>query len=273
MEQTKTCKECGATKPILEFYKNNTYADGYTSKCKKCILAYHRQYQKDNKEKLRKKSRERYQKHKVELAIKSRENYLKHKKERLAKAAEYRKAHREQLKQYFRDRYKANSRQILDSRKEYNEAHREERKIYLKTYYRKNKERLAKQNYERQKRRIQNDSIYKLKRQIGLLIWRSFNQRGYVKPAHSEKILGCKLDEFTAYLKQSWLDKYGVEWIGQPCHIDHIVPLATAKTKEDVIKLCHYTNLRLLTPEDNMQKSDSLDYAISNNLITKGELK
>lgn len=52
----------------------------------------------------------------------------------------------------------------------------------------------------------------------------------------------------------------GVEWIGQPCHIDHIIPLATAHTVEDVYRLCHYTNLRLLTPEDNMDKSDSLNW-------------
>ena len=37
-------------------------------------------------------------------------------------------------------------------------------------------------------------------------------------------------------------------------HIDHIVPLATAQTEEDVIKLCHYTNLQLLTAKDNLEK-------------------
>ena len=37
-------------------------------------------------------------------------------------------------------------------------------------------------------------------------------------------------------------------------HIDHIIPLATAKTEEDVIKLCHYTNLQLLKAKDNLKK-------------------
>lgn len=241
MPQIKTCKNCKEAKPLEEFYECDSCVDGHRGECKKCML------------------------------LQQQKKYVENREKRLEKAAKYRETHREKINQYFRDRYKANSRQILDSRKEYNEAHREERKAYLKKYYRKNKERLAKQNYGRQRRRIQNDPIYKLKRQVGLLIWRSFNQRSYVKPAHSEEILGCKLDKFTTYLKQTWLKEYGTEWTGQPCHIDHIVPLATAKTKENVIKLCHYTNLRLLTPEDNMEKSDSLDYAISNNLIKEEE--
>lgn len=43
-------------------------------------------------------------------------------------------------------------------------------------------------------------------------------------------------------------------------HIDHKIPLATAKSKEDIIKLCHYTNLQLLTAEDNMKKHDKIDW-------------
>lgn len=71
-------------------------------------------------------------------------------------------------------------------------------------------------------------------------------------------MLGCKMDEFTTYLKQTWFNKYHTEWNGQPCHIDHIIPLATARTPEDIKRLCHYTNLRLLTPKDNMAKGDKI---------------
>jgi hypothetical protein len=45
-------------------------------------------------------------------------------------------------------------------------------------------------------------------------------------------------------------DNYGFDgW-----HIDHIVPLATAKTEEQVAKLNHYTNLQPLWAKDNMSK-------------------
>ena len=43
-------------------------------------------------------------------------------------------------------------------------------------------------------------------------------------------------------------DNHG-EW-----HIDHILPLASAKDDEEVFKLCHYTNLQPLWAEDNLIK-------------------
>lgn len=270
MIDVKICKSCGREKSLDFFGKNKTYADGHDSKCKECRAVYYRQYAQKNANKKKDYRKRYYEENKDAIHIKQKEYYKKNKEKILSRAAEYREQHREELTQYFKDRYRKNRRKILDSRKEYNEKHRPEKIVYLRDYYRKNKKRLAKQNYERQRERTKNDPAYKLKRQIGLLIWRSFNQKEYIKPARSEEILGCTRDFFVKYLKQTWLDKYGTEWTGQPCHIDHIVPLATAKTKEDVVKLCHYTNLRLLTPEDNMEKSDSLDYAISNNLITKG---
>ena len=49
----------------------------------------------------------------------------------------------------------------------------------------------------------------------------------------------------------SW-DNYGI-W-----EIDHIIPLATATTKESVLILNHYTNLQPLWAKDNMIKSDKI---------------
>jgi hypothetical protein len=47
----------------------------------------------------------------------------------------------------------------------------------------------------------------------------------------------------------SW-ENYGTHgW-----HIDHIIPLASAHTKEDVYRLWHYSNLRPLWAEDNWKK-------------------
>ena len=43
-------------------------------------------------------------------------------------------------------------------------------------------------------------------------------------------------------------------------HKDHIIPLSTAKTYEEVIALNHYTNFQPLWSEDNILKSDRLDW-------------
>ena len=42
-------------------------------------------------------------------------------------------------------------------------------------------------------------------------------------------------------------------------HIDHIIPLATAKTEKQVLKLNNYKNLRPLWAEDNLKKKAKIN--------------
>jgi len=47
----------------------------------------------------------------------------------------------------------------------------------------------------------------------------------------------------------------GMSWKNQgDWHIDHIMPLASANTIEETIRLCHYTNLQPLWALDNLEK-------------------
>lgn len=52
LEPTKTCKDCGNTKPLSAFYKAQT-KDGFRSDCKECGKARARIWNKNNQEKRR----------------------------------------------------------------------------------------------------------------------------------------------------------------------------------------------------------------------------
>ena len=108
-----------------------------------------------------------------------------------------------------------------------------------------------------------NDYFYKLKRNIRGLIKTSLSRRKYTKNSKTYEIIGCDYNTFINYLLQTFKNNYGYEWDKvEPVHIDHIIPLATAKTEEEVIKLCHYTNLQLLKAKDNLKKSNKLNWKL-----------
>ena len=109
-------------------------------------------------------------------------------------------------------------------------------------------------------KKLKEDSLFKMKEQVRNLIRNSYRRTGFRKNTKTAKILGCDFKTLNAHLLSTWIDNYGTEWNGEDYHIDHIVPLATAKTEEDVRALCNYTNLQMLKPEDNLTKNAKLDW-------------
>jgi hypothetical protein len=135
----------------------------------------------------------------------------------------------------------------------------EYQKEYYKKYYEENKEKLKSYKKEYVKEKLKNDSLFKFKYSIRSLIKSSFKRvnNKFKKNSQTEIILGCTIDEFIKHIESQFtkgmtLENHG-EW-----HLDHIIPLATADTEEDVIKLCHYTNYQPLWAKDNLSKSDKI---------------
>ena len=74
-------------------------------------------------------------------------------------------------------------------------------------------------------------------------------------------MIGCSADELKTHIERQFLK--GMDWSKRSeIHIDHIVPLSSAKTKEDMIKLCHFTNLRPVWAKDNLKKGSSREFLI-----------
>jgi hypothetical protein len=53
-------------------------------------------------------------------------------------------------------------------------------------------------------------------------------------------------------------DNYGIGQNNTTWHIDHIIPISSAKTLEEVKKLSHYSNLRPMWGSDNIRKSNKM---------------
>lgn len=131
-------------------------------------------------------------------------------------------------------------------------------KLYRKTHA--TEIRLYKYYYTKTRRKM--DPLFKFSCHIKNLIKDSFKRnktRKFKKQSKSEKLLGCSIPELRDHLAKQFQKGMTFENHGQ-WHIDHIIPLASAKTQEEVEKLCHYTNLQPLWAKDNLSKGKKLIY-------------
>lgn len=141
----------------------------------------------------------------------------------------------------------------------------EKQKIYRKNnrdYFNlKNKEwnKKTKNASKYQKNRLINDDFFRFKNRLRTLIRNSIKKYKYSKKSKTFNILGCSFEEFKVYIENQF--KEGMNWGNHgKWHFDHIIPLATAKTEEDIIKLNHYTNFQPLWAKDNLKKHNKLNY-------------
>lgn len=266
MISTKTCSKCKEEKPFSDFNKGKDKY-GLHIWCRDCYRAWAAEYYKKNKETISKKHHEYCLRN--HDTVKNRQKDYYYNRGGKEKAQEYRMTHREQQRkreqewrdsnrEYYRKKQKEYYHKNKDKAKiwrdKYKTSHKEQIKESSKKYREENKDRINQSRIDR----LHNDPVYKMKEQTRNMVRYALRSRGHRKSSRTADILGCDLNFLCEYLFKTWEKNYGKPWGGEPYHIDHIVPLAMAKTEEDVVKLCHYTNLQMLTPEDNMEKSDKV---------------
>lgn len=241
----KICSVCKKRKPLTEFYyrKNEGH---FWSYCKTCKRNKQKVYETLNADSIKSKRKEYRGRTKEHISEHMKQYWQEHRDERLA---------------YQKKRYEENKEQILAKNKEYYELNKDkiyaQRKEYQKKWFNDNREKI----YQNVRNRKESDPVYKIREQIRVLIRNSIRKKGYKKDSRTYEILGCDYDAFYNHLLQTFIDNYGYEWDGiEEAHIDHITPVSTAKTEDDVYKLCHYTNLQLLKAEDNLSKGARVDW-------------
>ena len=133
-----------------------------------------------------------------------------------------------------------NSDKILDQKKEYYQSNKEYRKKYIKE-------------------RMYKDELFKFIGNIRSCIRGTFKRGNnkFKKGTKTEDILCCTIKEFIIYIENQFTEGMSLENHGE-WHLDHIIPVSTAKTKEEVIKLNHYTNFQPLWAKDNLKKGNKI---------------
>lgn len=152
--------------------------------------------------------------------------------------------------------------------KKYYYNNRDKIKIIGQRYYQNNKESVlcrSKKNHqinkvERNKKtnqrysnKLKSDPVFRLKHNLRRRINSAISDGGYTKRARTVTYLGCEFEVFKIHIEsqfESWMswDNYGgiPTELNQTWDIDHIIPLSTAITEEDVFTLTNYKNLRPL---------------------------
>ncbi len=164
-----------------------------------------------------------------------------------------------------RKKYLQNSiHKLRESQKKYRLNNNQKIKQIKKDWYQKNKIRVKeksayrqKLSYLKHKERLNSDPVYRLKRCVSTKLPTMFKHKGWKKNSSSEKLIGCSFEFAKKWIEKKF--KSGMSWENYgKWHIDHIIPLASAKTEVDLISLCHYTNLQPLWAIDNIQKRDKI---------------
>lgn len=217
--ETKVCSKCKEEKKICEFGNSKSSKDGLLYCCKKC-----------NNERGKKYVQENYQKtleqHRKWTAKNPEWVYNRHKKWR-----------------------EENPDKVKELKKNWLDKNPEKRKQYRENY--------KPRKQEQRKERREVDPIFNLTNRMRSRIWKYLNIFDITKTNKTFDIVGCTPEFLKEHLESQF--KNGLSWENRSeWHIDHIIPLSSAKTEEELYSLCHYTNLQPLWAEDNLKKSNKI---------------
>jgi uncharacterized Zn finger protein (UPF0148 family) len=106
-------------------------------------------------------------------------------------------------------------------------------------------------NYNKQRKQV--DVLFRLKAIVRGRISRYLKH----KQLKTFDIVGCTPEYLKEHLEKQFVN--GMTWENRDeWHIDHIIPLSSANSEEELYKLCHYTNLQPLWAIDNLRKSNKI---------------
>ena len=195
---------------------------------------YDIEYRNKNKDKIKNRNKEWLKNNKLKKASFDKAYYQANKDNKKQYDIEYRKLKSELRKENAKKYYKENKERIKEKTKEYSKNNKKvinEKKLLRKA----------------------NDPLYNLTCSIRCLIKESFKSKNVKKNTKTEQILDCSFEQFKQHIEKQfepWMtwENRGLYngTINYGWDIDHIIPVSTAKTEEELMKIFHYSNMRPL---------------------------
>jgi len=219
----KVCTKCKIEKENCEFnFRKDTQK--YVSRCKLCDKEYYTEY---------------YKKNKKTILERSNLYYKENTEEKLIYSKKYRENNVDKVKKYSEDYLKKNFQKNRDRVKKWKKNNKEKRNF-------------------NDKNRRKNDPMFRLTQYLRGRTGFYFKKIGVDKEDKTFNIIGCSLVFLKEFIEKKFVEGMSWELMGKHIHIDHIIPLSSAKTKDELYKLCHYTNLQPLWAKDNLKKSNKI---------------
>lgn len=227
----KICIKCNENKDLNRFWKDISYHDGYCNTCKACKSEYRR-----NKPRIdHLVSVKNFECFSCKINKPS-DDF--HRNKRKVKGIE--SVCKECRRDISKNDYKTRKETI---------------KQKARSYYEHNKETILKAQLKRQKERLKEDPRYALTRRLRNRLYYALKNKSWKKDTHFSDYIGCDQEFLVKHIENQFKD--GMTWDNKGLwDIDHIIPLSSATTQEEMYKLCHYTNLQPLWTIDNIKKGN-----------------
>ena len=216
--ETKVCHFCKEEKHLSDYYKDKSGRLGVQSGCKLCKQEYQRKYYSDETTSLK-------------------------------------------MRNWHKDYYSKNKDVALIKHKIWIKNNNIKIRETSNKYYKKNARLICKQSQIYKIKRKEIDPLFKLKIALRSRTGTIFKHKGYKKNTKTEILLGVSFEIVKAHIERKFVK--GMTWNNYgkgegKWEIDHIIPLSSAKTEEDIVKLCYYKNLQPLWSVDNLKKSNNI---------------
>ena len=111
----------------------------------------------------------------------------------------------------------------------------------------------------KQLKRASGDELFNFVETLRGRTKKAFHDKGYTKESKTFELLGCDQETLFEHFESKFQD--GMTWENHSFygwHADHIIPLDSATTVEELVKLCHFTNLQPLWAKENLEKGNKI---------------